>query len=74
MKQLLYDQYGHPTIVKGVPSFQKSSSSLIKLNELPEQIWTPHVRRSGVIAKKIGQYPLWTKDGTKIRTTLLQVC
>ncbi|XP_052861066.1 39S ribosomal protein L3, mitochondrial-like [Anopheles cruzii] len=35
--------------------------------------WNPALRRTGVIAKKIGQYPLWTRDGSKIRTTLLQI-
>lgn len=30
-------------------------------------------RRTGVIAKKIGCVPLWTKDGKKIMTTMLQV-
>lgn len=73
VKQVLYDQYGHPAIVKGVPSYQQSNKSLVKLNELPKSEWTPYARRSGAIARKIGQYPLWTKDGKKIRTTLLQV-
>ncbi|CAD0196022.1 unnamed protein product [Chrysodeixis includens] len=35
--------------------------------------WNPHTRRVGLIARKIGNYPLWTKDGKKVQTTLLQV-
>ncbi|CAG4944184.1 unnamed protein product [Colias eurytheme] len=35
--------------------------------------WTPYTRRVGVIARKIGNYPLWSKDGKKYQTTLLQV-
>ncbi|ENN76192.1 hypothetical protein HUJ04_002338 [Dendroctonus ponderosae] len=35
--------------------------------------WTPKLQRTGVIAKKIGIYPLWLKNGTRIQTTLLQV-
>lgn len=35
--------------------------------------WTPNMRRTGVIAKKIGVLPLWLKNGEKITTTLLQV-
>ncbi|CAH4014616.1 unnamed protein product [Pieris brassicae] len=35
--------------------------------------WTPFTRRVGLIARKIGNYPLWTKDGKKFQTTLLQV-
>lgn len=39
-------------------------------NNIP---WRPNLQRTGVIAKKIGIYPLWLKNGTKIHTTLLQV-
>ncbi|KAJ8921075.1 hypothetical protein NQ315_015871 [Exocentrus adspersus] len=35
--------------------------------------WTPKLQRTGVIARKIGIYPLWMKDGKKVATTLLQV-
>ncbi|XP_075992523.1 mitochondrial ribosomal protein L3 [Anticarsia gemmatalis] len=35
--------------------------------------WNPFTRRVGLIARKIGNYPLWSKDGTKMQTTLLQV-
>lgn len=39
----------------------------------PEKIqWTPKMQRTGVIARKIGVYPLWLKNGEKITTTLLQ--
>lgn len=41
---------------------------------VPEKIqWTPKMQRTGVIARKIGVYPLWLKNGEKITTTLLQV-
>ncbi|KAG8188585.1 hypothetical protein JTE90_005941 [Oedothorax gibbosus] len=35
--------------------------------------WTPDSRRTGLVARKIGIYPMWTKTGVKIQTTLLQV-
>lgn len=35
--------------------------------------WNPSVRRVGLIARKIGNYPLWNNDGKKMLTTLLQV-
>ncbi|KAF5298398.1 hypothetical protein FQR65_LT01176 [Abscondita terminalis] len=43
--------------------------------DLPENTieWTPNLRRTGVIARKIGELPLWLKNGKKISTTLLQV-
>ncbi|XP_076269671.1 mitochondrial ribosomal protein L3 [Rhynchophorus ferrugineus] len=36
-------------------------------------IWTPNIQRTGVIARKIGVYPLWLKNGSKMQTTLLQI-
>ncbi|GFR17803.1 39S ribosomal protein L3, mitochondrial [Trichonephila clavata] len=35
--------------------------------------WTPESIRCGVIARKIGIYPMWTKSGRKLTTTLLQI-
>lgn len=44
------------------------------LNEQQEVVqWDPKTRRVGLIARKIGNYPLWSKDGKKFQTTLLQV-
>jgi large subunit ribosomal protein L3 len=55
--------------------FTAISNSLLKNTEVvqPTGEWTPGQRRTGLIARKIGQYPLWKKDGTKVRTTLLQI-
>jgi len=35
--------------------------------------WRKGLRRTGLIAKKIGVYPLWLKDGKRVSSTLLQV-
>ncbi|KAL3281390.1 hypothetical protein HHI36_004600 [Cryptolaemus montrouzieri] len=35
--------------------------------------WNPKLKRSGLIGRKIGVYPLWLKNGRKIATTLIQV-
>lgn len=35
--------------------------------------WVPRSIRTGVIAKKIGIYPMWDKNGNRMATTLLQV-
>ncbi|RZC39843.1 39S ribosomal protein L3, mitochondrial [Asbolus verrucosus] len=40
---------------------------------LQNVIWRPNLQRTGLIARKIGIYPLWLKNGKKISTTLLQV-
>lgn len=73
VKEVLHEKYGPSALVKGVLTFDQSKLSLIKTEELPPVQWQPGFKRTGVIAKKIGQYPLWKKDGTKIRTTLLQI-
>lgn len=72
MKEVIHDTYGVPSIIKGVATYKNAAKGPISDN-VPSLEWTPGVRRTGVIARKIGQYPLWKKDGTKIRTTLLQV-
>ncbi|XP_021206830.2 39S ribosomal protein L3, mitochondrial [Bombyx mandarina] len=44
------------------------------LNDVKKNVtWTPQTKRVGLIARKIGNYPLWCKDGKKVSTTLLQV-
>lgn len=55
--------------------FALAGSQTPLLNELATNSaqWQPGLRRTGVIARKIGIYPIWLKDGTKITTTLLQV-
>ncbi|XP_006609533.1 39S ribosomal protein L3, mitochondrial [Apis dorsata] len=35
--------------------------------------WTPGSRRTGLIGKKIGVYPMWLKNGKKVLTTLIQI-
>lgn len=39
----------------------------------PVAQWRRGLRRTGLIAKKIGVYPLWLKNGKKVHSTLLQV-
>ena len=35
--------------------------------------WKQGMKRTGLIAKKIGVYPLWLKNGKRVSSTLLQV-
>jgi len=35
--------------------------------------WKKGMRRTGLIGKKIGVYPLWLKNGKKVTSTLIQV-
>lgn len=71
IKEIVHEQFGAPAVIKGVQTYQ--STSLIKSDELEKHAWDPAFRRTGVLGRKIGQYPLWLKNGTRIDTTLLQV-
>ena len=52
---------------------QKLESPILKHDQQELVQWDPQTRRVGLIARKIGNYPLWSKDGKKFQTTLLQV-
>ena len=59
VKEIIQDKYGQ--------------ISPIKDSDIANNPWNPKTQRTGVIAKNIGKYPLWKKDGSKIYCTLLQV-
>lgn len=69
----VHEKYGAPVIKHGILTYSNPVRSLVRTEDLPATEWQPGYRRAGVIAKKIGIYPMWLKDGTKITTTLLQV-
>ncbi|XP_065363162.1 large ribosomal subunit protein uL3m [Calliphora vicina] len=74
VQEIVQDKFGPPALIKGVPSYDQSiREQLVKTQELELQPWSDTARRTGVIARKIGQYPLWLKNGERIRTTLLQI-
>lgn len=51
----------------------ETESPLSNIDNRRAPRWNPFTRRVGLIARKIGNYPLWCKDGKKVQTTLLQV-
>lgn len=53
--------------------FLSQDSPLMDAPIEPSAEWTEKSRRTGLIAKKIGLYPMWLKNGKKVMTTLLQV-
>lgn len=68
LKEVIQDKYGLPHVGFGM------NLSPLKLNPIePITEWKPGMKRTGLIAKKIGVYPLWMKNGEKTLTTLLQV-
>ncbi|CAK9294930.1 unnamed protein product [Gordionus sp. m RMFG-2023] len=60
-------------LVENLNSTNTNDLSPLKETPWAKGEWFPGVKRSGVIAKKIGQFPQWLKNGTKVYVTLLQV-
>ncbi|XP_015600488.1 39S ribosomal protein L3, mitochondrial [Cephus cinctus] len=71
IKEVVETRFGKPDVGLGMQS--KSISPLRNEPIEPQTEWKEGMRRTGVIAKKIGVYPMWLKDGTKVLSTLLQV-
>ena len=71
IQDVIQSQYGPPAIIGGISTYQQSP---LKVEPMKRGIWQPGLKRTGVIARKIGVYPMWQKDGKKVLTTLLQVC
>nr|CAG4650205.1 EOG090X07HN [Sida crystallina] len=61
------------SFIQEVVQDKYSQISPIKGLEVAQSSWDVKTARTGVIAKNIGRYPLWKKDGTKVLCTLLQV-
>lgn len=68
----MHEKFGTPVINKGLLTYQKASS-LLKTEVIEPVEWRTNFRRTGLIARKIGHYPLWLKNGERIDTTILQV-
>ncbi|XP_011176129.1 39S ribosomal protein L3, mitochondrial [Solenopsis invicta] len=54
--------------------YDPSKLSPLKIDLIePTVEWKQGMKRTGLIAKKIGVYPLWLKNGKKVTSTLLQI-
>lgn len=71
IKEVVHDKYGAPAIISGIPTYQIQTP--LKKEPIAKGEWTWKTRRTGLIGRKIGTYPLWDKDGKVIWTTLIQV-
>ena len=71
MKEVVYDKFGPPAIIGGISTFKTESP--LRDQPLARGEWVPGTKRCGLIARKIGQYPMWKNNGEIIWTTLLQV-
>jgi hypothetical protein len=70
VKQVVLDEFGPPSIPEssGMPYV-----SPLKEVVRPRGEWQPRSVRTGLIARKIGIYPMWDKEGKRFLATLLQV-
>jgi large subunit ribosomal protein L3 len=73
LQQTVEEKFGKPIMKRGVLTHEKASTSLIKSEKLPTVQWTPKSIRTGVMGRKIGTYPIWLKNGTRIITTAIQI-
>lgn len=71
INEVIKDKYGPPAIISGISTYQLQTP--LKKEPVARGEWTPNTRRCGLIARKIGVYPMWGKNGEPILTTLLQV-
>ncbi|XP_011865764.1 PREDICTED: 39S ribosomal protein L3, mitochondrial [Vollenhovia emeryi] len=68
LNEVVQNQYDLSTIGLG------TKLSPLKVDPIePTVQWKKGMKRTGLIGKKLGVYPLWMKDGKKVFSTLLQI-
>ncbi|CAG0886510.1 unnamed protein product [Darwinula stevensoni] len=73
IEEVIEQRYGVPPTVLDSVCTPYLPVSPLREEPWPRGEWTPTSRRCGLIARKIGVYPLWKKDGSRFLSTLLQV-
>lgn len=68
---MVEETYGPKKVIHGVETYDIKSP--LKAAPFERGTWNIKSQRTGLLARKIGVYPLWTATGEKIVTTLLQV-
>lgn len=71
IEEKVMNDFGPKIFHKGFETYE--SQSLLKVPQLEPREWKRGMTRCGTIAKKIGIYPLWLKNGKRIGTTVLQI-
>ncbi|XP_043274806.1 39S ribosomal protein L3, mitochondrial [Venturia canescens] len=70
VQEVIEDKWGPRDIGIGMTNH----NSPLKAEPIePQMEWAPDSTRTGVIAKKLGIYPMWLKNGKRVLATLLQV-
>lgn len=70
IEEVIESKYGQLPVKHDI----EFSNSPLKISPIESNLkWKENFRRTGLIAKKIGIYPMWLKDGKKVTSTLLQI-
>ena len=72
IQEIVEEKFGKLVEKKGVLTYE-NSSSLLKTETLPQVEWRKGLKRTGLIGRKLGHYPLWLKNGKRIDTTVIQI-
>jgi len=74
VKEAVHDKFGMPAVIHGISTYDIRRSPLSENTVECESIqWNPKLQRTGLIARKLGNYPMWLNNGKSVLTTLLQV-
>ncbi|KOC64548.1 39S ribosomal protein L3, mitochondrial [Habropoda laboriosa] len=76
--RVLYDEVLTPENKEFISEYVASNDGLhnkspLNAELIPTTPWTPKSKRTGLIGKKIGVYPMWLKNGTRVLATLIQI-
>lgn len=69
VEEVVHKEYGSKVEKGGLVTYDTP----LKTVPLQSREMTVASRRTGLIGKILGQYPLWWKNGEKVRTTLVQI-
>lgn len=73
IKEAVHDKFGMPAVIHGISTYDVRSPLREDSVECVNVEWNPRLQRTGLIARKLGNYPMWLDNGKSVLSTLLQV-
>lgn len=74
VREAVHDKFGMPAVIHGISTYNLRKTPLNEDAVECENVeWNPKLKRTGLIARKLGNYPMWLNNGKSVLTTLLQV-
>lgn len=73
VKEAVHDKFGMPAVIHGISTYDVRSPLSETSVECENVEWNSKFQRTGLIARKLGNYPMWLNNGKNVLTTLLQV-